>query len=215
MSALADHLIHLLIEPQLTRADVERACTQAAQHQIYAVMLEPYHVDPARRFLKESRVKIIALIGSPQGGTSSATKMFETQDALQRGADEIAMAINFHALRDREDLLVQNDVAAVVQTARGRPVTLIVENFLSVEEKTRACRIADKARAAFVQTSLGTTDYEMTLANLKIMSVASKIPVVASGKIDSTANASTLLQSGAVRIASSDPERILSLVSNL
>ncbi len=210
MSDLAQKLIHLLIQPQLTRGDIERSCELAAQHQLYAVMLQPYHIETARRWLKESRVKIIALIGSPHSGTSTATKMFETQDALQRGADEIAMVINFYALRDREDLLVQNDLATVVQTARGRPVTVILENFLSVEEKTRACRLADKARVSFIQTSLGATDHEMTLANVKIMSLASKIPVVASGKIDTPANSTALIQAGATRLATPDTERILS-----
>lgn len=209
MPDLAQKLIHLLIQPQLNRADIERACDLAAQHKLSAVMLQPYYIEPARRCLKESRVKLIALIGSPSGGTSTATKMFETQDALQRGADEIAMVINFYALRDREDLLVQNDIATVVQTARGRPVTAILENFLSVEEKTRACKIAEKARVSFIQTSLGTTDHEMTLANVKVMRVASKTPVIASGKIDTPATAQMLLDAGAVRIAAPTAESLL------
>lgn len=210
MPDLASKIIYLLIQPQLNRADIERACELAARHQYGAVMLQPYYIEPARRLLKETHVKTIALVGSPHGGTTTATKMFETQDALHRGADELALVVNFSALRDHEDLLVQNDIASVVQTARGRHVAVILENFLSVEEKTRACKIAEKARAAFIQTSLGTTDNEMTLANVKIMCVAAKIPIIASGKIDSPATAQALLDAGAARIATADADRILS-----
>ncbi len=209
MPDLSQKIIHLLIQPHLNRSDIERGCEFAARHHCGAVMLQPHYIQPARQLLKETHVKTIALIGSPHGGTTTATKMFETQDALQRGADEIAMMINFGALRDHEDLLVQNDIASVVQTARGRAVTVILDNFLSVEEKNSACKLAAKARAAFVQTSLGTTEHEMTLANVKVMRVAAKIPIIASGKIDSAATAQALLDAGAARIATSETEKIL------
>ncbi len=210
MPEIASKIVHLLIQPQLTRTEIERACESAAAHPICAVLLQPYYIETARRRLKETHVKIIALIGASHGGTTTATKMFETQDAIQRGADEIAMVINYSALRDREDLVVQNDIGSVVQTARGRPVTVVLENFLSVEEKTRACKIAEKARSAFVQTSLGGTDNEMTLANVKVMSVAAKIPIIASGKIGTADHAAALLDAGAARLATTKAQTLLS-----
>ena len=209
MPELAQKLIHLLIQSQLNRADIEHGCENAARHELYAVMLQPHYIETARRVLKETRVKIIALVGSTNGGTTTATKMYETQDALQRRADEIALIVNFGALRDREDLIVQNDIGSVVQTARGRAVTVILENFLSVEEKTRACRIAAKVKASFVQTSLGTTEHTLTLANVKVMTPAASLPVVASGKVDSLAEARALIEAGAARIAANAMEQIL------
>jgi deoxyribose-phosphate aldolase len=172
-------------------------------------MLQPYYIETARRCLKESRLKIIAMIGSPHGGTSAATKMFETQDAQQRGAMRSPWLSTFMPCVIVKTCLFRM-TSPLSCRPRGRPVTVILENFLSVEEKTRACRIADKARVSFIQTSLGATDHEITLANVKIMSVASKIPVVASGKIDTPAHAAALIQAGAARVATGDTERILS-----
>ncbi len=207
---LAQKIQHLLIEEQLSRLDVEKGCDLAAQQQCYAVVVQPHYIAVAKRILKETRVKSIALIGSPRGGTTTATKMYETQDVIQRGADEIALVMNFAALRDREDLIAQNDIASVVQTARGRPVTVVLENFLTVEEKARAHKIAERAKAAFVQTSLGGTDGEMTLANVKILRVSANVPIIGAGKIGSRERADALIQAGAARIATSETEKILS-----
>jgi deoxyribose-phosphate aldolase len=207
---LAKKTIHLLIQPQLTRLDLERGCELAARVQCHAVMVQPHYVETAKRLLKESRVKIIALVGSTNGGTSTATKMYETQDVIQRGADEVALVINFGALRDQEDLIVRNDITSAVQTARGRPVTLVLENFLSVEEKTRACKIAERTRVAFVQTSLGETDDAMTLANVKILSVAANVPILGAGRIGSPTHAQALFEAGAARIATRETEKLLS-----
>lgn len=206
---LAQKIQHLLIDEQLNRLDIERGCDFAAQVLCYAVVVQPHYVAVAKRILKETRVKAIALIGSPRGGTTTATKMYETQDVLQRGADEIALVMNYYALRDRDDLIAQNDIASVVQTARGRPVTVVLENFLNVEEKARACKIAERAKAAFVQTSSGGTDAELTLANVKIMRVASNVPIIGGGRIDTRERASALLDAGAARVATGGTVEIL------
>jgi deoxyribose-phosphate aldolase len=209
MGDLAQKIQHLLIDEQLNRLDIERGCNLAAQEQLYGVVVQPHYVAVAKRILKETRVKVIALIGSPRGGTTTATKMYETQDVIQRGADEIALVLNFAALRDHEDLIAQNDVASVVQTARGRPVIVVLENFLTVEEKARACKIAERAKAAFVQTSLGGTDAELTLANVKILRVAASVPIIGAGRIETRERADTLIAAGAARVATSATERIL------
>lgn len=206
---LAQKIEYLLIDEQLNRLEIESGCHYAVQHECHAVVVQPHYVAVARRILKETHVKTIALIGSPRGGTTTATKMYETQDVLQRGADEIALVMNYAALRDREDLIAQNDIASVVQTARGRPVTVVLENFLTVEEKARACKIAERAKAAFVQTSLGEMDAEMTLANVKILRVASNVPLIGAGRIDTRARADALIAAGAARVAASEANRLL------
>jgi len=88
-------------------------------------------------------------------------------------------------------------------------VTVVLENFLTVEEKARACKIAERAKAAFVQTSLGGTDAEMTLANVKILRVAASVPIIAAGRIDLPERAAALIEAGAARIATSETEKIL------
>ncbi|MDE3089542.1 MAG: 2-deoxyribose-5-phosphate aldolase, partial [Chloroflexota bacterium] len=106
---------HLLTEPQLSRQEIEAGCRVAARLDCYAVVVKPHYIEHVRKVLKNTRVKIISVVGFPHGGATTATKMFETQDVLQRGADEVEMVINLGALRDQEDLIVKNDIASVVK----------------------------------------------------------------------------------------------------
>src|SRR5512142_2306394 len=151
--ALVRKIDYALLDPLLARREIEAGCTAALQYDCFSVIVKPHYVEFARKLLKDTGVKIGSVVGFPHGGVTTASKMYETQDLVQRGADEITMALNVGALRDREDLLVHNDISTVVRTARGRLVTVVLEsNLLDGEQELRACQIAEKAGAAFVQT---------------------------------------------------------------
>ncbi|MCL4393722.1 MAG: deoxyribose-phosphate aldolase, partial [Chloroflexi bacterium] len=141
----------------------------------------------------------------------TATKMFETQDVLQRGADEVEMVVNIGALRDRDDLVVKNDIMSVVKVARGHPITVILETcYLSDEEKTRACKIADAAKATAVKTA---TDFCLPNASggeIQLLRAALKnMPVIAAGGIATGQAAREMLQAGAARVATRHTEQIV------
>lgn len=195
---------YALLEPQCNREQVEAGCAEAISYDCYAVVVKPHYVELAHKLLKETGLKTAAVVGFPHGGNSTATKMFETQDVIQRGADEITMALNIGALRDHDDLLVRNDIATVVRTARGRPVTVIIETHLLEEEETaRACKIADEAGAAFVQTGTGFSTASVTVEDLWLMRRSTRLQIKAAGMINSLEKAIEMLESGATRIVAS------------
>jgi deoxyribose-phosphate aldolase len=205
---------HLLTEPQVSRAEVEAGCQIAVRCDCYAVVVKPHYVEFARKLLKDTSVKIIAVVGFPHGGASTATKMFETQDVLQRGADEVEMVINIGALRDREDLVVKNDIMSVVNVARGHPITVVLETcYLNDEEKTRACTIADAAKATAVETSSDFCLPGASGSEIQFLRAALKnMPVIAAGGIATSQAAREMLQAGAARVASRQTEAIVNEV---
>jgi len=194
---------HLLLEPQLSRLDVEAGCQIAAQLDCYAVVVKPHYVELARKVLKDTRVKVVSVVGFPHGGVTTATKMFETQDVLQRGADEVEMVINLGALRDGEDLVVKNDIVSVVKVARGHPITVILETcFLTDEEQARGCKIAEAASVAFIKAATGFGARGANFADVQaIRAAAPGVPVKAAGDISTKHAAMELIEAGAVRIA--------------
>ncbi len=208
----ASKVEYWLVEPQLARAEVERGCAIAAREEIAAVYVKPHYVETARKCLKETHVKVGAVIAFPHGGMTTAAKMFETQDALTRGASEIAMSLNLGALRDADDLAVKNDIAAVVKTARGHAVTVIVETpYLNDEEKTRAAQSAEAAGAAFVQTSSGFAG-DATYNDVRLLwRTLTRAQLKVAGAIDSVALVEKLVEAGAARVASN---RVAALFSD-
>jgi deoxyribose-phosphate aldolase len=210
--ALVRKIDYALLDPVLAREEIEAGCAAAVQYDCYSVIVKPHYVEFARKLLKDTGVKVASVVGFPHGGVTTASKMYETQDMVQRGADELYMALNIGALRDREDLLVHNDISTVVRTARGRPVTLVLEcALLDDEEKQRACKIADAAGAAFVQTSTGFGPGETTLDDVYCLRDCPRVQIKAAGGIDSLKTAREMLEAGAARvIIAEELERIAS-----
>lgn len=197
-----------LLEPSLNREEVETGCLHAIRFDCHSVVVKPHYIEFARKQIKESGLKLASVIGFPHGGVTTATKMYETQDIIQRGAEEISTVLNLGALRDHEDLLVRNDVATIVRTARGRPVTVIIESQLIDEEEVlRACRIADEAGATQIQIGSGFASIHAYLKAVLLVIGSSRLPVLAGGRVDSLEQAEELLQAGATRVVASQLER--------
>jgi len=201
-----------LLAPQLARAEIEAGCAAAIQYDCVAVFVKPHYVEVARKALKDTHIPVIAVVGFPHGSVTTATKMYETQDLCQRGADELAMVINLGALRDHDDLAVRNDIAGVVKTARGKPITVILETpLLTDEEKTRACKIAEAAQASFVQTATGFAPNPVLAADVQLLrATCPDLKVRAAGGIATQAAALEMIGAGAERVVVSDVVKVLS-----
>ena len=177
-----------------------------------AVYVKPHYVQVARRALKDTRIKIISVIGFPHGGVTTATKMYETQDLCQRGADELAMVINIGAVRDHDDLAVKNDIQGVIKTARGKPITVILETpLLNDEDKARACKLVEAAGATTVMTATGFVPGASLVADVRLIrSTSPNLKVRASGNIVTQNDAFAVLEAGAALVVLSDIEKVLS-----
>lgn len=201
-----------LLAPQLARAEIEAGCATAIQHDCVAVFVKPHYVEVARKALKDARIAVVSVIGFPHGGVTTATKMYETQDLCQRGADELAMTINLGALRDGDDLAVRNDIAGVVKTARGRPITVILETpLLTNDEKVRACKLAETAQASFIMTASDFAPRPSSVADVQLLrAICPALKIRAAGGIVTQALALEMIGVGAERVVVSDVAQVLS-----
>lgn len=126
----------------------------------------------AAELLKDApEVKVCTVIGFPLGATTSAVKAFETTNAIENGADEVDMVINIGALKDKNYDLVQSDIQAVVDAAKGKAlVKVIIETaLLTDEEKAKVSELAVKAGADFVKTSTGFSTGGATVEDVALM----------------------------------------------
>ena len=201
---------HLLLAPQLSRQEIEAGCQAAVRLDCYAVVVKPHYIEHARKVLKDTGVKVISVVGFPHGGVTTATKMFETQDVLQRGADQVELVVNIGALRDGDDLVVKNDIISVVKVARGHPITVILETgLLTDEEKARGCKIAEVAGASFIMTGTDFTTGSVTVGDVQLLRATSpEVKVIAAGGIARRHAAQQMIEAGAARIATRFTEKI-------
>ena len=198
---------HTLLKANTTKEQIIKLCEEAKQCGFASVCVNPTWVALAAELLEGTGVKVCTVIGFPLGANAPETKVFETKDAINKGANEVDMVINIGALKDGNDELVERDIRAVVEAAEGKAlVKVIIETcLLTEEEKVRACQLAVKAGADFVKTSTGFSTGGATVEDVALMrkTVGDKVGVKASGGVRNVDDAKAMITAGATRIGTS------------
>lgn len=199
---------HTLLKADATKEQIETLCIEAKEYQFASVCVNPTWVKYCAQLLADTpAVKVCTVIGFPLGATATEVKAFETKTAIAHGASEVDMVINIGALKDKNDALVEEDIQAVVQEAKGKALTKVIieTSLLNEEEKRRACELAVKAGADFVKTSTGFSTGGATVEDIALMRkvVGPEIGVKASGGVRDAAGAKVMTEAGASRIGAS------------
>jgi deoxyribose-phosphate aldolase len=204
---IAKMIDHTLLKANTTKEQIVKLCEEAKQYNFASVCVNPTWVATAAELLKDTDVKVCTVIGFPLGANTPETKAFETKDAIEKGATEVDMVINIGALKDGNDELVERDIRAVVDAAKGKAlVKVIIEAcLLTEEEKVRACELAVKAGADYVKTSTGFSTGGATVEDVALMrkTVGPEIGVKASGGVRDLQGAEAMIKAGATRIGTS------------
>lgn len=209
---LNKYIDHTLLKPDASQEQIETLIEEAKKYDFASVCVNPTWVSFAAKALKTTDVKVCTVIGFPLGANTPELKAFETSDAIQNGANEVDMVINIGALKSRNFDLVERDIRAVVEAAKGTLVKVIIETcLLTDDEKVKACQIAQKAGADFVKTSTGFSTGGATVADVALMrkTVGPDMGVKASGGARSYEDALAFIEAGATRIGASSGVAIM------
>ena len=209
---LNKYIDHTLLKPDASQEQIATLIEEAKKYDFASVCVNPTWVNFAAQALKATDVKVCTVIGFPLGANTPELKAFETSDAIQNGANEVDMVINIGALKSRNFDLVERDIRAVVEAAKGTLVKVIIENcLLTDDEKVKACQIAQKAGADFVKTSTGFSTGGATVADVALMrkTVGPDMGVKASGGARSYEDALAFIKAGATRIGASSGVAIM------
>ena len=209
---LNKYIDHTLLKPDASQEQIETLIEEAKKYDFASVCVNPTWVNFAAQALKATDVKVCTVIGFPLGANTPELKAFETSDAIRNGANEIDMVINIGALKSQNFDLVEKDIRAVVEAAKGTLVKVIIETcFLTDDEKVKACQIAQKAGADFVKTSTGFSTGGATVADVALMrkTVGPDMGVKASGGARSYEDALAFIKAGATRIGASSGVAIM------
>lgn len=203
---------HTLLAANATRSEVERLCKEAKEYDFMSVCVNPYFVPLAKKELAGSDVKVCTVIGFPLGQMSTKAKVFEANDAVKMGADEVDMVINVSALKDQDYDYVRNEIHEIKDACEGKLLKVILECcYLSKEEIKKASELAKEAGADFVKTSTGFGKGGAKAEDVKIMreTVGSDMGVKAAGGIHTLADFKAMVDAGANRIGCSHSIQIM------
>jgi deoxyribose-phosphate aldolase len=205
---VASYIDHTLLKSVCTAADIDKLCQEAIEMQFAAVCVPPFLVKQAVGALKGSGVKISTVIGFPMGYSSTHSKMTESREAIEDGADELDVVINIIALKNGDWSYLKKEMQQLLLLIHGKEkvVKVIVESgVLTHEELLRCCDVYGRMGIDFMKTSTGYSEKGASISDVQVMRshLPSGIQIKASGGIRHYAFARDLINAGATRLGCS------------
>ena len=205
---------HTLLLQTATPSEIIALCDDALAFNTASVCVPPCYVKLCADYLK-GRIAVCTVVGFPNGNTTTASKCFETREALENGADEIDMVINIGALKNGDYDYVRDEIKAVRKECEGKILKVIIETcLLTDDEKAKMCGIIYEAGADYIKTSTGFSKSGATVNDVKIFADnrPDGLKIKAAGGISSIADAEEFLSLGAERLGTS---RIVKIAKEL
>lgn len=204
---------HTLLSTTATWSDIKATLDDAITYETASACIPPSYVKKAAEYVA-GRTAICTVIGFPNGYSTTATKVFECQDAIANGADEIDMVINLTDVKNGDFAAVEDDIRRIKTACQEHILKVIVETCaLTEEELIELCQVVTRAGADFIKTSTGFAKAGATVRSIELMAkhVGPEVRIKAAGGISSIEDAEQFIALGASRLGTS---RIVKLVKN-
>lgn len=202
---------HTLLLQTSTWEEIRALCDDAIHYGTASVCIPPCFVQQAKEYVGE-QMKICTVIGFPNGNHTTATKVFETIDAVNNGADEIDMVINVGMLKAKDYDYILNEIREIKDACGDKILKVIIETcLLTDEEKIKMCEIVTESGADFIKTSTGFSTGGATFDDIALFAehVGENVKIKAAGGISSMEDAEKFIALGASRLGTS---RIVKIV---
>jgi deoxyribose-phosphate aldolase len=211
---LAKYIEHTLLLPQAVESDYERLCREALEYEFHGVCVPPSRVRLACSILDGSDVRVVTAVGFPLGFQTTAAKVFEAENALAEGAQELDLVINIGLLKEGLWTAVEQEISSIVRAAERAAdsgeespvIKVIIETcYLTDKEKSTTAQIIHAAGADFVKTSTGFGPQGASVEDVALLheTVRGELRIKAAGGIRTRDHAMALVKAGAVRLGTS------------
>ena len=204
---------HTLLGVNATWADIKGICDDGMKFATASVCIPAAYVKRAKEYV-EGKLAICTVIGFPNGYSTTATKVFETEDAIKNGADEIDMVINIGDLKSKKYDAILEEIKAIKAACGSKILKVIIETcLLTDEEKVKMCEIVTSAGADYIKTSTGFSTAGATKEDVALFAkhVGADVLIKAAGGISSLADAEDFINLGASRLGTS---RVVKIAKN-
>ena len=206
---------HTLLAQGATWEEIKVICDDAIKYGTASVCIPASYVKQVAEYFDSvsgNTPAVCTVIGFPNGYSTTATKVFETEDAIKNGADEIDMVINIGwakaGLWDR----LEEEIREIKKACGDKILKVIIETCLLTDaEKIEMCKVVTKAGADYIKTSTGFAGGGATFEDVKLFkeNVGPDLKIKAAGGISSFEDAEKFIELGADRLGTSRLVKIL------
>ena len=202
---------HTLLTQNATWEDIKQILDDGIKYNVASACIPASYVKKAKEYV-EDKLPICTVIGFPNGYSTTAVKIFETEDAIKNGADEIDMVINITDVKNENFDAILEEIKDIHKACNGKILKVIIETcLLTEEEKIKMCEIVTKSGAEYIKTSTGFSTGGATFNDIALMKkyVGKGVKIKAAGGISSLDDAAKFMELGADRLGTSRIVKII------
>lgn len=202
---------HTLLTQNATWEDIKQILDDGIKYSVASACIPASYVKKAKEYVGD-KLPICTVIGFPNGYSTTAVKIFETEDAIKNGADEIDMVINITDVKNENFNAILEEIKDIHKACNGKILKVIVETcLLTEEEKIKMCEIVTNSGAEYIKTSTGFSTGGATFDDIALMKkyVGKNVKIKAAGGISSLDDAAKFMELGADRLGTSRIVKII------
>lgn len=202
---------HTLLTQNATWEDIKQILDDGIKYNVASACIPASYVKKAKEYVGD-KLPICTVIGFPNGYSTTAVKIFETEDTIKNGADEIDMVINITDVKNENFDAILEEIKDIHKACNGKILKVIIETcLLTEEEKIKMCEIVTKSGAEYIKTSTGFSTGGATFNDIALMKkyVGKDVKIKAAGGISSLDDAAKFMELGADRLGTSRIVKII------
>ncbi len=202
---------HTLLKADATKADIKRICEEAMENNTASICINPGFIEYAVGIMGD-KIPVCTVIGFPLGAMTTAAKVFEAKDAIEKGAQEVDMVINISRAKDGDFEYITEEIGQIKQAVGDKILKVIIETcLLTDEEKIALCKCVTDAGADYIKTSTGFSTAGATFHDIELFAkyCEGKCKIKAAGGIRSREDMVKFIELGADRLGTSSAIKIL------
>lgn len=202
---------HTLLTQTATWDEIKQILDDGIKYKAASACIPASYVKRAKDYV-DGKLAICTVIGFPNGYSTTAVKVFETEDAIKNGADEIDMVINIGDVKNGDYQSILEEIKAIHKACNGKILKVIIETcLLTEEEKIKMCEVVTESGAEYIKTSTGFSTGGATFDDIALMKkyVGKDVKIKAAGGISSLEDAEKFMELGADRLGTSRIVKII------
>ena len=202
---------HTLLSQTATWEEIRQILDDGIKYGCASACIPACYVKQAAEYV-DGKLPICTVIGFPNGYHTTATKIFETRDAIANGAEEIDMVINIGFLKDKRYDEIEQEIRKVHEACSGKTLKVIIETcYLTEEEKIAMCKAVTAAGADYIKTSTGFGTAGATLEDIRLFreNIGPDVKMKAAGGVKTVADMEAFLEAGCDRIGTSSAIQLI------
>ena len=202
---------HTLLKADAKKEDIKKICEEALENNTASICINPGFIEYAVG-IPGDKIPVCTVIGFPLGAMTTAAKVFEAKDAIEKGAQEVDMVINISKAKDADWEYITEEIRQIKQACGDKILKVIIETcLLTDEEKIALCKCVTDAGADFIKTSTGFSTAGATFHDVELFAkyCEGKCKIKAAGGIRTRDDMEKFIALGAERLGTSSAIKIL------